>query len=57
MLSGRRTLVRMRAGEAGEILEMDREQMQPAVQTDSELSELLMQAFILCRVSLIRRGE
>lgn len=57
MLSGRRTLVRMRAGEAGEILEMDREQMQRVVQTDSELSELLMRAFILRRVSLIRRDE
>ncbi len=56
MLSGRRTLVRMRAGEAGEILEMDREQMQRVVQTDSELSELLMRAFILRRVSLIAQG-
>ncbi len=56
MISGRRTLVSVRASEAGEIVEMDREQVLAVVQTDSELSEILMRAFILRRMSLIARG-
>jgi thioredoxin reductase (NADPH) len=56
MLSGRPALVRSRASEAGEVIELDREQLLALVQTDSELSELIMRAFILRRVELIARG-
>jgi len=56
LISGRRTLVSVRAGDASEIVELDREQLLALVQTDSELSEILMRAFILRRVSLIARG-
>ena len=56
MLSGRRALVRSRATEAGEVIELDREHLLALVQTDSELSELLMRAFILRRVELIAYG-
>jgi thioredoxin reductase (NADPH) len=56
MLSGRRTLVRARATESGEVIELDREHMMALVQTDSELSELFMRAFILRRVELIAHG-
>jgi len=56
MLSGRRALVRGRASEPGEVLELDREQMLALVQTDPELSEIFMRAFILRRVELIARG-
>src|SRR6267378_8645280 len=56
MLSGRPVLVRSRASEAGEVIELDREQLLALVQTDSELSELIMRAFILRRVELIARG-
>jgi thioredoxin reductase (NADPH) len=56
MLSGRRGLVRMRATQSGEVIEVDREQLLSLVQTDSELSDLLMRAFILRRVELIARG-
>src|SRR2546428_988617 len=56
MLSGRPALVRSRTIESGEVIEMDREQLLALVQTDSELSELIMQAFILHRVELIARG-
>ena len=38
------------------MLELDRDALRALVQTDSELSELLMRAFILRRVSLIARG-
>ncbi len=56
MLSGRRTLVRARARSAGAAIELSREQLLAVVQTDSELSEILMRAFILRRVELIARG-
>jgi thioredoxin reductase (NADPH) len=56
MLSGRRSLVRMRAIEPGELIELDREHLLALVQTDSEISEILMRAFILRRVELIAHG-
>jgi thioredoxin reductase (NADPH) len=59
LLSGRRALVRIRATEAGEVIEVDRECGLALVQTDSELGELLMRAFILRRVKLLadRAGD
>jgi thioredoxin reductase (NADPH) len=56
MLSGRRTLVRARATMPGEVIELSREQLLALVQTDSELGEILMRAFILRRVELIASG-
>jgi thioredoxin reductase (NADPH) len=56
MLSGRRALNRGRAGASGEVIELDREQLLALVQTDSELSEIIMRAFILRRVELIAHG-
>jgi thioredoxin reductase (NADPH) len=53
MLSGRRGFARIRAGMDGEVIEVEREQLLSLVQTDSELSEILMLAFILRRVELI----
>jgi thioredoxin reductase (NADPH) len=56
MLSGRRGLVSIRVGEPGEVIEIDREALLSLVQTDSELSDILMRAFILRRLELIARG-
>ena len=56
MLSGRPALVRSRTIESGEVIELDHEHLLALVQTDSELSELIMRAFILRRVELIARG-
>ncbi len=56
MLSGRRTLVRMRVSQSGEVIEVDRERLLALVQTDPELSEILLRAFILRRVELIAQG-
>jgi thioredoxin reductase (NADPH) len=56
LLSGRRALVGARAAEPGEVIELTREQLLALVQSDSELSELFMRAFILRRVELIARG-
>ncbi len=56
MLSGRRALVAARVSEAGQLIELDRDQMLALVQTDSQLSEILLRAFILRRVELIAHG-
>jgi thioredoxin reductase (NADPH) len=56
MLSGRRSLVRARATEPSEVIEMDRDHMLGLVQTDSELSDIFMRAFIFRRVELVAHG-
>src|SRR5215475_9637232 len=55
-LSGRRSLFRVRATKPGKVIELDREQMLALIQTDAELGEILMRAFILRRVELIAAG-
>jgi thioredoxin reductase (NADPH) len=55
MLSGRRTFVRLRASVAGEVIELSRAHLLGLVQTDPELSEIFMRAFILRRAELIAR--
>jgi thioredoxin reductase (NADPH) len=56
MLSGRRSLFRARANKPGEVIELDHQQIRALVQTDAELSDILMRAFILRRVELISAG-
>src|SRR6476646_203221 len=56
MLSGRRSLDRARATKPGEVIELDHQQIRGLVQTDAELSDILMRAFILRRVELISAG-
>ena len=56
MITGRRALARLRVSEPGEVIELDREQLLALVQTDAELSEILMRAFILRRSELIAGG-
>jgi thioredoxin reductase (NADPH) len=56
MLSGRRGFGRIRAAETGEVIEVDRDNLLTLVQTDGELSDILMRAFLLRRVQLIARG-
>ena len=56
MLTGRRALTRIRATESGEVIELDREQLLGLIQTDAELSEIFMRAFILRRIALIAGG-
>ena len=56
MLSGRRSLVRARVTKSGKVIELDHQQMLGLVQTDAELSDILMRAFILRRVELIAAG-
>src|SRR5438034_280608 len=56
MLSGRRSFVQIRASESGEVLDVDREHLMGLIQADSELSDILMRAFILRRVEIIAHG-
>jgi thioredoxin reductase (NADPH) len=55
-ISGRRALLRLRATQPGEVIELDREHVLALIQTDAELSEIFMRAFLLRRVELIARG-
>lgn len=52
-LRGQGSVVRARIREPGEVLVLDEQQLRAIVQTDAELSELFMRAFILRRVALI----
>ena len=56
VLSGRPGLSRIRTVTASEVIEIERDRLLGVIQTDSELSEILMRAFILRRVELIARG-
>jgi len=56
MISGQRCLVRGRVTEPGEFLELSGDALRSLVAKDAELSEILMRAFILRRLELIRRG-
>src|SRR4030095_10359140 len=56
MLSGRRGLVRVQSSEPSDVIELGREQLLTLVQTDSELSDIFMRAFILRRTELIAHG-
>jgi thioredoxin reductase (NADPH) len=57
MISGRRCLVRGRVTQDGEVIQTDGDALQKLIQTDSELSEILMRAFIMRRLALIARGQ
>jgi thioredoxin reductase (NADPH) len=55
-LSGRRSLFSIRATKPSKVIELDRQQILALIQTDAELGEILMKAFILRRVELIAAG-
>jgi len=55
VLSGRRGLLRIRAAKVSELIEIEREALQALVETDSELSDIFLRAFILRRLELIAR--
>src|SRR5262245_46903168 len=53
LISGRPAMVRLRITEPGEVIELARHQLLALVQTDAELSEILIRAFLLRRLELI----
>jgi thioredoxin reductase (NADPH) len=56
ILSGLPGFTGVRVVEPGAVIEVDRERLLGVIQTDGELSGLLMRAFILRRVEMIRQG-
>ena len=56
LLLGRRSLIRAVGSEPGEVIQLSREQILDLVQTDPELSDVLMRAFIYRRMALIAAG-
>jgi thioredoxin reductase (NADPH) len=56
LLSNRRSLAQITMCEAGEILEIERSGLQEVINTDSELSDLLIRAFALRRLEFISHG-
>jgi len=57
MLSGRRSVVRARGRTSGTLIELSRDGLLALIQTDSDLSGILMRAFILRRVELMSSGR
>lgn len=56
LLTGRAAFVRVRVSEDGEVVVLDREQVLRVLQLESEISQIVMRAFILRRAELIARG-
>jgi len=56
MLSGRPGFARFRAREASEVIDVDRADLLGFIQADSELSEVLMRAFLLRRAEIVANG-
>ncbi|HWW84826.1 MAG TPA: FAD-dependent oxidoreductase, partial [Vicinamibacterales bacterium] len=56
MLLGRPSMMRTRAIEPGEVVELTRAQLLSLIQTDSEISDIVMRAFIYRRLTLIAQG-
>lgn len=56
MLSGRRSLVRARMSTDGEVIEVPHEKLRTLIQTEADLSEVILRAFILRRLLLIQHG-
>jgi thioredoxin reductase (NADPH) len=55
-LSGRRAFARVRARQDSEVIQIARDSLLALVQTDAELSEIVMRAFILRRAELLAQG-
>ena len=56
MLLGRPAMMRLRVRESGEVVHLTRDELLGLIQTDAELSEVLMKAFIYRRTELVAQG-
>ncbi|HET6931269.1 MAG TPA: FAD-dependent oxidoreductase [Candidatus Acidoferrum sp.] len=56
MILGRPAQMRLRVRESGEVVQLTRDQMHALIQTDSEISEVLMKTLIHRRVAVIAQG-
>ncbi len=55
-LTGRRALVQASVAKSGDVIELDHRALQRLVQTDAEIGEIVMRAFILRRIGLVQSG-
>lgn len=55
-LSGRSAIFQVRVSKPGEFIELDRRQMMNLVQSDAEIGEIIMRAFIMRRLGFLRAG-
>jgi thioredoxin reductase (NADPH) len=56
MISGRRAMYRARVIKSGKVIELNRQNMMALIQSDAEIGEILIRAFILRRVELLAAG-
>ena len=56
MILGRPAQMRLRVSESGEVVQLTRDQMHALIQTDAEISEVLMRALIHRRIELVAQG-
>ena len=56
MLLGRRSMMRSQVTDPGEVIQLSRDQLLGFIQTDPEISEILMRAFIYRRAELMSQG-
>ncbi|MDB4969964.1 MAG: Thioredoxin reductase [Myxococcales bacterium] len=57
MITRRRSLVRGRMSEEGEVIQFGGDELRAIVQSDTEVSDVLMRAFILRRMAIIAGGH
>lgn len=55
-VSGRSAMFRLRVSKAGDVIELNHQQLLGLIQTDEELGEVLMRAFLLRRANLLAAG-
>ena len=56
MILGRPAQMRLRVSGSGEVVQLTRDQMHALIQTDAEMSEVLMRALIHRRIALVAQG-
>jgi thioredoxin reductase (NADPH) len=56
VLYGRRILVRIRARESGELIQIDGEHLRSLIKKDTELSDIFLKAFMLRHTELVAQG-
>jgi thioredoxin reductase (NADPH) len=56
MILDRPALMRLRVSESGEVVQVTRDEMHALIQTDAEISDVLMTAFIYRRIEVIAHG-
>ena len=56
MILGRPAQMRLSVSESGEVVQLTRDQMHALIQTDAEISEVLMRALIHRRVAMMAEG-